>query len=48
MAGGEPGATKELVQETARATRIRVDSAANSAAAGNSRTKKSAPPERAA
>jgi hypothetical protein len=48
MVGGEPGATKELVQETARATRIRVDSAVNSAAAGNSRTKKSSPPERAA
>jgi hypothetical protein len=47
MAGGEPRATDDLVQETARATRIRVDSA-NNAASGNGKSKKSSPPERVA
>lgn len=46
MAGGEPRATDDLVQETARATRIRVDSANN--ASGNGKSKKASPPERAA
>jgi hypothetical protein len=46
MSGGEPRATEDLVQETARATRIRVDSANN--VSGNGKTKKNNPPERAA
>ena len=46
MAGGEPRATDNLVQETARATRIRVDSANNTSA--NGKGKKPSPPERAA
>jgi hypothetical protein len=46
MAGGEPRATDNLVQETARATRIRVDSANN--ASGNGKSRKASPPERVA
>jgi hypothetical protein len=46
MAGGEPRATDSLVQETARATRIRVDSANN--ASGNGKSRKPSPPERVA
>lgn len=46
MAGGEPRATDNLVQETARATRIRVDSANNASGSGKSR--KPSPPERVA
>jgi hypothetical protein len=45
MAGGEPRATNDLLQETARVTRIRVDSANNAAAGKN---KKPSPPECAA
>ncbi len=47
MSGGEPRATDELVQETARATRIRVDSANNSGSNGG-KGKKGTSPERAA
>lgn len=47
MSGGEPRATDELVQETARATRIRVDSASDSASSGG-KGRKGTPPERAA
>lgn len=47
MSGGEPHASDELVQETARATRIRVDSASD-AASGNGKGKKGTTPERAA
>jgi hypothetical protein len=46
MSGGEPRASQDLVQETARATRIRVDSANNGS--GNGKGKKGTPPERAA
>jgi hypothetical protein len=46
MSGGEPRASNELVQETARATRIRVDSA--NKLPGNGKTKKPSPPERVA
>jgi hypothetical protein len=46
MAGGEPRATDSLVQETARATRIRVDSANN--VSGNGKSRKPSPPERVA
>jgi hypothetical protein len=46
MSGGEPRASNELVQETARATRIRVDSA--NKLPGNGKSKKPSPPERVA
>ena len=47
MSGGEPRATDELVQETARATRIRVDSASDSVSSGG-KGRRGTPPERAA
>ena len=42
MAGDQPGATSELVQETARVSRIRLD------AANLNKGKKPTPPERVA